>query len=346
MSGLGKLWAGKVYGTNIGNLFIELDETEPQVVGTLRFLDQQAGVSVYRIEGKFDGHLLLTGKWQQGGEPEHHGVLTIEGRLTSEGFLRGTWKSTIGTGGTFNLYPHDLAIASPTTNADSTPEQVYSRNITIGAVKLYAEDVLNLLKYVQEEFTTPRPVITYHTRGSEVTKYAEAFVTEAPNLGKIDYLKIFVQEPDAHGINRLVAIELRAFGTNEIRVQGTRESWVVGRSETLAAFLKKHQSNIVTNYRKFGLNLNSIIFLAMLVAMPEIGTWQRRTAFVIATIALLVMLFWAHSKFIPNASFVMTETKPNAFTRAWPTILSWLVAASASLTAAFIFYWLTKNSLP
>lgn len=343
---LGKLWAGKVYGTNTGNLFIELHQTKPSIKGILRFLDSLAGISVYAIEGTFGERLVLTGRWQQGGDPKDHGTLSIEGKLTSEGNLRGTWQSTIGTGGTFDLYPHDIVRQTePITTGASTPEQLYSRTVSVGAIKLYAQDVLNLIQYAQEEFNHPKPVVTYHLRGNKVAKYASEFINESPKIGQLDYLKIIVQEPDSHGINRIVVIELRAFGSNEITVQGTRESWVVGKSQALVAFLKRHQSNLVTNYRKFGLNLNSVIFLAMLVAIPEIDTWEARTGFVIATISLLGALLWAHSKFIPNASLVLTEEKPNALTRAWPTILSWFVAASASLVAALVFYWLTRNTL-
>ncbi len=344
MNSLGKLWAGRAYGTNVGNLFVSFDETQPQVKGTLRFLDQLTGIAVYTVEGTFDEALTLTGRWQAGGKPEHHGVLTINGRLTSEGNLRGTWSSTAGTGGTFDLFPHNAAFSSaPNIANPSIPEQIYARNITVGAVRMYAQDVLDLLRYVNEEFNAPRPVVTYHLRGNEVTKYAVDFEKEVSKLGHLDYLKITVQEPDAYGINRLVVIELNAFGKNEVRVQGIRESWVIGRAEALATALRKNQSSLVTGYRKFGLNLNSLIFLAMLVLIPEIETFVARMIFVGATVVLLMLLWGIHSKFIPNTSIFLTEARPNVFVRAWPTVLSWLVAASASLVAALVFYWLTRS---
>lgn len=345
MNGLGKLWAGRVYGTNVGNLFIEFDETEPRLSGKLRFLDFLTGVAVYEIEGTFDDRLVLTGQWKQGGDPQAHGKLSIKGALTSDGLLRGTWESAIGTGGTFELYPHDLARPTiPATAAESPPEQLYTRSVALGAVRLFTQDVLELLRIVQEDFSAPRPVVTYHLRGSEVTKYATDFIGEISTLGQLDYLKIAAQEPEAHGINRVVVIELHAFGPNEIRAQGVRESWVVGKAETLAAFLRKHQSGIVTTYRKYGLNINGVIFLAMLIVIPDIETIPERIAFVGIVLILLLFLYWVHSKFIPNASLVLTDKRPSLFVRAWPTILSWLVAATASLAAAGVFYWLTGGA--
>jgi hypothetical protein len=185
--------------------------------------------------------------------------------------------------------------------------------VSIGALKLYAEDVLSLLRYVQEDFNAPRPVVTYHVRESEVTKYASDFISEVASLGSLEYLKVTIQEPDAYGINRVVIVELSTFGSNEVRVQGIRESWVIGRAEALASFLRKYQSNLVTRYRKFGLNLNSVIFVAMLVLIPEIATLSDRAMFVGATFALLLGLLWFHQRFIPNAAIQLTEAKPNAW---------------------------------
>jgi hypothetical protein len=85
MSELGKLWAGRAYGTNTGNLFVEFDKTGPEVSGLLRFLDSQFGIAVYAVEGTFDDLLTLTGHWKQGGEADAHGELSIKARLTSEG---------------------------------------------------------------------------------------------------------------------------------------------------------------------------------------------------------------------------------------------------------------------
>lgn len=346
MSELGKLWAGRVYGTNTGNLFVEFDETEPRVTGTLRFMDDRAGVSVYSVEGEFDGRLSLQGEWRHGGEAGLHGALSVNGRLTSDGNLRGTWESTVGTGGTFELSPHDAAIAgSRSAQGAHGPEQLYARRKTLGAIRLYAKDIPELLRYMSEEFANPKPVVTYQVRGSRVTKYSSDFLQEFGEIGELNYLKILVQEPESKGLNRVVMVELNSAGTNELLVQGTRESWVVGRSEALEAFVARFTSPLVTTYKRFGLNINSVILLAMIIAVPEIDPWVERTYFVVATVAVLLGLYWLHTKFIPNTAIALTADQPGVLGRAWPTVLSWLFAVSASLVAALIFRLLTHGSL-
>lgn len=346
MSDLGKQWAGRVYGTNTGNIFVEFEQTEPTIIGRLHLLDPLAGVAVYRLGGSFDERLELTGEWQEGGNPEAHGTLSINGRLTPDGNLRGTWISTIGTGGTFELFPHDLSVAPAQGAGEQTgPEQLYTRRKELGAIRLYADDVKELIKYITEEFSAPRPVVAYRVRGSEVAKYANDFINEFSAIGDLDYLKVTVQEPEEHGLNRLVMVELSSTGKNELLVQSTRESWVVGRSEALANFLKPYASTLVTTYKRFGLNINSVIFLAMFVAIPEIQWWGERTIFVVAVVALLGILYWLHAKVIPNTYILLRQTQPSAIVRAWPTIVSWILAASASLAAAVVFRLITHGTL-
>jgi len=346
VANIGKLWAGRVYGTNTGNLFIEFDKSGPDVAGTLRFMDCAFGLAIYSIQGTFDEEtLLITGKPTKGAEGVELGDLKAEAKLTPEGNLRGTWTTTLGTGGTLDAFSHDLAARAPQARAGAAvPEQLYTRNISLGAVRLFSEDVTQLLQHIQQDFVSGRLIVTFNARGSEVTKYAEDFLQDTKSLGPLKYLKVMIQEPEAHGINRLVVVELNAFGANEVRVQGVQESWVIGKAESIAALIKRNQSTLITTYKKFGLNLNQAIFVAMLVVMPGITKWTERALFAVAVFALLAGLLWLHAKFIPNATVRMEVERPSSFARVWPTFLSWFVAATASLVAALVFYWLTRTA--
>ncbi|MDZ4253619.1 MAG: hypothetical protein U1A72_13710 [Sulfuritalea sp.] len=346
MAQLNKLWAGRVFGTNTGNLFIELESTGPAVSGTLRFLDAAYGLAVYSIVGTFGDTLRIQG--HPSIEPVQKielGVLTVEGSLTEEGNLRGTWHSSLGTAGTFEAYPHDSNLPIPAVKLDGDiPEQIYTRNISLGAIRLYGDDVKRLIRYIREDFRYGRVIATYNTRGSQVTKYVDDFLLDATALGDIAYLKIQVQELEAHGINKLVKVEFNARGANEVQVQGIRESWVVGKAEMLSGFLKNHQPTLVTTYKRFGLNLNAVIFLAMIVLLPSIDSLANRAVFVLGVVTIQQVLLAIHVRFVPNASIHVEDTQPPILERIWPTVLSWFVAASSSLAAALLFYWLTNGA--
>jgi hypothetical protein len=345
MATLGRLWAGYAYGTNTGNLFLELDTSEQAVTGTLRFLDNLFGLVVYRVSGTFDGTLRLDGKPLQVRPGIEQGDLTVVATLTPEGNLRGEWQTPLGTRGTFQAFPHD--IPNPDQRAGqtgTTPEQVYTSNVSIGAIRLYAQDIDELARFVRRDFAVGRPVVTYAARGNEVTRYFEDFKTEASGLPELRYLKLAIQEPEAYGINKLIVVELNALADNVVRVQGVNESWVVGTAEAIARMLRRCENSLVTNYKKFGLNLNQFIFLSMLILIPDISSLWQRGIFAAAIVALLSVLYWMHQRFIPNALIYLGDRHPSVLQRMWPTVLSWLVAATASVAAAFVFYWLTKSA--
>lgn len=345
MGSLTKLWAGRIYGTNTGNMFLSFDETGPTLKGTLRFLDSQFGVTVYALEGRYDEAIVLKGTPLQPREGLELGTIDVTAHLTPEGHLRGEWISLIGTAGTFEAYPHEQDITSQAPGGKpAVPEQFHTHNIVLGAVSLYAPEVCALIGNVRRDFTSGRAIATYSAGAGEVTKYADDFLSELSGLGTLSYLKLQIQEPEAHGINKMVVVELRAYGTNEVRVQGVNESWVLGRAEALAAALRKHQNSLITGYKKFGLNLNQVIFLGMLVAIPDIDLWTSRAIFVAVVFGLLTSLLWLHSRFIPNASIRLSDVPPSRLSRLWPTILSWLFAVIASLVAAYLYTWLTARA--
>lgn len=345
MTTLARLWAGRVYGTNTGNLFVELDSSAEEITGTLRLMDTVFGLNVYRVSGSFDGTLRLRGEPTHAPAGVNTGPIEATAVLTPEGYLRGEWRSSIGTAGTFEAYPHDVPPPDQrTAGTTQVPEQLYTSTLTLGAVRLYAKDLWDLAQFIRKDFVVGRMVVTYAVRGNEVTKYFEDFQKEAGTLGELRSIKLTIQEPEAHGINKVVVVELNSLGQNEIRVQGINESWVVGKAEAIARTLKAFEKGLVTTYKKFGLTLYQVIFLAMLVLIPAIASLWQRAVFVGFVVLLLGVLFRLHSRFIPSAALYLGEQEPTVFQRTWPSVLSWLIAATASLAAAYVFYWLTRRA--
>ena len=344
METLGRLWAGRIYGTNTGNLFLELNTSGGEVSRTARLMDTLFGLAVYRVTGSFDGTLRLHGEPIQSAPGVNTGSIEATAFLTPEGHLRGEWRSSIGTAGTFKAYPHDVPAPDQraVSGAAQVPEQIYTSTLNLGALRLYAKDVWALAQFIRKDFVVGRMVVTYAVRGNEVTKYLEDFQKEAAALGELRRIKLTIQEPEAHGINKVVVVDLNSMGRNEIRVQGINESWVVGKAEAISRMLRAFEKGIVTTYKKFGLTLNQIIFLAMLVLIPAITSLWQRAVFVLFVVALLGILFRVHSRFIPSAALFFGEKEPTVFQRIWPSLASWLITATASLAAALLFFWLTR----
>jgi hypothetical protein len=342
VSQIGKLWAGKLFGTNTGNVSAELTSEGNNVVGTVRFLDDKFGPVVYEVKGAFDGSVLeFSGDAVQAPSEIQTGTITVKGALTPQGDLRGQWSSTLGTGGTFHLFPHDVLTATPQTG--SLPEQLHTATRPLGAIRLVASDLEELIGFLRRDFNQGRVVVTYHERGTEISKYAADFFRDMAHLRELRYLKLMVQEPEAHGLNRVATIELNANGNNEVRVQGIQESWVVGKAEALAAQLKRSEKTLSTTFRKFGLNLNGLMALIAILVIPELPL-NRRIVFVVVVMFVSWVVIQIHSRFIPNFAIHLAPDDSSGLA-AWPQIVSWLVAVTSGFVAA-LAYGLLKGELP
>tara|TARA_Y100000588_G_C14212994_1_gene907507 strand:- start:43 stop:1089 length:1047 start_codon:yes stop_codon:yes gene_type:complete len=338
-------WAGRLYGTNTGNIFFDVCQDENEISGTIRIMDSVFGVSVYTYNGSVGDEVYMECVPSEEIEGIEQGKVIVKGNFTSKGNLRGDWESTIGTGGTFEAFPHDVSkIEQDSSSQNSVPEQIHNKRIVLGSVRLFNEDVHQLVDFMKKDFTEGKAIITCSIRGSEVTKYASDFLESFEGTEELNYLKIVIQEPEAHGINRVVVVELVPSGESAIRVSGINESWVLGKAEAIDQLLKPKQNLLITTYRKYGLNLNGAIFLAMLIVIPEIEKWYERALFIGFVFALLNALLLIHSRFIPNTAVYLQKIKPSFLVRAWPSILSWVIAASSSLAAAYVYSLLTSTS--
>ncbi|MGZ9738306.1 hypothetical protein ACXX83_07685 [Pseudomonas sp. GNP012] len=338
MPSLANHWTGRLFGTNTGNIFLELSQSNNNISGQLRIMDSVFGVSLYSYTGTIGDEITLHCTPLKSDEGVQISVVDVKGTLTPQGSIRGEWKSEIGTAGTFEIFPHDIKNTQNSENTEnSQPEQIHNKTIQLGSVRLFKEDIIQLINFIKKDFTTDKVVITYSQRGSELTIYANAFLNKTETIEKLNYLKLVIQEPEAYGINRVVIIELTNTGTSEIRVSGINESWVLGKAESTFQLLKPKQNLLVTNYRKYGLNLNGVIFFAMLITIPEITDLTKRLVFVFSVFILLNLLLTTHNKLIPNTAIYLTQTNVGLFARSWPTLLSWLIAVTSSVVASIIF---------
>jgi hypothetical protein len=101
-------------------------------------MDRQFGLIVYNVRGTVDGSTIeLAGDPTQAPNGTQYGTIHVKGALTPEGNLQGQWSSSLGTGGTFVLFPHDQPAQNRTSNG-LLPERLHTATRAIGAVRLYA----------------------------------------------------------------------------------------------------------------------------------------------------------------------------------------------------------------
>lgn len=344
MAGISRNWNGKVFGTNTGNVSLALKGEDDALTGTIRLSDDRFGVVVYDATAKFGGGTLtLTGK-PAGEIPEEVqvGELTVSGALTAEGRIDGEWSTTIGTGGTFQLWPHSLE-ARAIANAAS-PEQSNISVKTVGAVRLYADDVRSLIDQILKEFTETRAVVTFNDKGNEKNLYSHDFALILDDLPELRYLKISIQEHEKYGINKLAMVEFAAWGENVIRVQSVHEAWAIGKSEALARHIDGFQRKLATRFRKYGLNVNIVVTVVALAALPGLAGFGRRLIFAASVWGLQGFIGYLHRQYVPNFVLYPAKRKPTLFGKIGPGVLSWGITIVGAVVGAVI-YGLLKGDL-
>jgi hypothetical protein len=341
---LGRLWAGYVYGTNTGNLFVKFEDGEQNSAlrGTLRLNETGVGIAVYTITGAFDGQLLTlegTPETKEGGAPL--GQLKASGTLQPEGSIRGEWETTIETAGTFLLHPHNL----PDANAVSgPPKSVHIARHTFGPIEIDRDQIISLGQEIQRSFTVGKVVISYSI-GTETARFLEDFCQIRFTSGRAEVLRLVVREQEPQGTDKSISVE---FGPiiNVATVQSVSEAWALGELERLKREIGRYER--VYAAKKFGIGVNQFMAVGAIVFLPSLASLRDRAVLAIGVLLLMYAVNWLHSKYLPNAAIWLSERKDGLLERFFPSAASWFIGIMASVLAtllgAYLKGWLSLPS--
>lgn len=338
---LSRLWAGRAYGTNTGNLFVQLEGEDAALTGTLRLNEPGVAIVVYDITGSFDGtELSITGVPRAQIEGLVLGQLTASARLDSKGELHGTWETNIGSAGTFILYPHGSPGAAA--QAGQVPDQLHTARHPFGAIGIDREQIVEIGEELQREFINGRVVVTV-LAGSEQSRYLEDFKNLKFNADRAEAIKLFVQEPEAGSTNKVVTVE---FGPqfNFAMAQSASEAWTLGKLEKLKRDLRRFERAYTTNFKKFNFGINQLLLVGAIIYLPSLNGVRDRTILMVGVFAITHVVTWLHTRYLPFAAIYLRQKPIGMFARVAPSAVSWIIAATAgaaaTLLAAYLQGWL------
>lgn len=331
-------WAGRIYGTNTGNVYCEFIIDNDKISGTVRLNDDLHGLSLFNISSiqKNIHEFKLVSEKE---ELTNLAMIDVKIKPDNNGNIIGEWISNNGLAGTLVLYPQ-ININSVNNSVD--PQQFYSKTIKLGSTRLFKNDIVEITNYIKSDFPDSRLIVTYNKYGSNVIKYEADFFQESNSLGELNGIKLSIQDIPSNHSNRIVNVDLYPKENSEIRISGSNESWVLGKAESLKNQFSRFTNKTVTNYKRFGPVLNSLIFFIMLIFIPEINPIVNRAIFVGSVLVLLLVMILIHKRFVPNTKIFLADIQPSIWKRSWPSVLSWFVSLTSSLIASLIYYYLTK----
>ncbi len=329
-----RYWAGRVFGTNTGNVFVELNGDEGKLSGLLRFNDSVAGIIVYPITGKFVGsNLTLEGRLEINGV---NSSFNLDSSLLQTGNLEGLWSTNSGAGGTITLFPHQSSkgVSSQVAQAD----QLYTARNEFEPIKLDRTEIIAIAEIVQKSFSNSKVIVTF-TDGTERSLFLDNFKQMAVTEKYIPSLKLFASEPDFGGLDKIAQVE---FGqqSNMAMTQGANEAWTLGELEKLKREIGNFERSFVTK-KYYSFSFNQFMLVTAIVALPSLASILSRAFLVIAVVVLAFLVIKLHNKFLPHASIYLGVNDESKFMRTiLGSVFSWTLGLGANLIAALLAAYL------
>jgi hypothetical protein len=331
---IGKLWAGRIFGTNTGNVFVKLEGEDAALTGTLHFNEPGIGFVVYAIKGRFDGQaLILAGDPQAQLEGVTLGQLTATATLNTRGEFSGEWATSIGSAGTFLLYPHDAANGIEA-GSGTMPDQLHTARYHFGAVEIDRQQITAIADEIQRDFGKSQVIVTV-TSDTEQSRFLADFKTVTFSADRATVIKLFVQETEGNGVNRIAQVE---FGPqiNLVMTQSSDEAWVLGMLEKLKRSVRPFERAYTTNFKKFGFGINQLLLVGAIIFLPSLITLRDRAILMVGVLVLIFCVDWLHGKYLPFAAIYLSQKPKGLFARVAPSAFSWIIAVSASVAAALL----------
>lgn len=336
---LGRMWAGKLYGTNTGNLFVKFDGLDDNLSGLIHINDPTFGLSIYSINGNFNGETLaVNGKVINGQEGVEFGSLSATAKLNARGELEGEWKTDIGSAGTFVLFPHEINTVAD--NDSRKQDLLFSSREDFGAVAVDGAQITALADEIQANFNRSKVVVTV-SAGTEKTRLLDDFKKAKHGIERVTLFKLYARESEANGIDRIVIVE---FGpeANWAMSQGSDEAWVLGMMEKLKQLISPMERKYSTNFKKHGFGIAQILIFGALVYLPSLDDIYHRALLMIGVLCIVYAFNFLHKQYLPFSALTLLD-RPNNFTsKVLPNVVSWVFAASSALVAALLASLLAK----
>lgn len=263
--------------------------------------------------------------------------MEAEALFNSRGELEGEWTTSIGSAGTFILFPHDR-IGEQEEKAGVRQEQLHTARHNFGAVAVDREEIIALAEEVQGDFRQTQVVVTV-VAGTEKSRSLDDFKNTTFKDERATIFKIFARERQTRGIDRIVVIE---FGpvVNFVMTQGADEAWVLGALEKLKNSVGHLERRYATSFKKFGFGINQLLLVGAIVYLPSLPTLGFRATLMAGVLAIVAFMDWAHARYLPFAALFLGNKPKGVIAKSFPSALSWIIAVTSAVAATLLATYL------
>lgn len=298
-------WIGNTYGTHPSNIFAEFINSNNTISVSIRsaapnsqdvkifigICTQHEGLIEINLTQSIDGYFTTTtGK--------------VIFKIVSERVLEGDFELSIGAKGIIKIskYYH-----FNTLNERSEPLQIIAKEYLLNyPLKIYKNDILKIIEVMKELSTkTGNLVITEQSKGTKVTKYADDYLKTIPHQNNIDSLS-FTAQVLVSGFTNTLTLNLNRRSTSNIISQSPDYLWSHSTPTFLKETLEQRANKLLGIYKKYDLEINGLLFLALLVILPSFEI-RIRLVWTLAFLTFFISHFIFYSKVSQTVIYANTD---------------------------------------
>lgn len=330
---LGK-WVGDIYGTHHCHVLAEFTLTDGNTFLEVRAQSTPAITAIFR--GPVASPDFVEAKETEVTLSELiNGSLsglqvTINIQATNQDVLQGAWETTNGAKGVVQLSRWKFTPNNKQPEHQE-PTEIIAREYKFGNLRIYKNDVYEIIKIMQL-LVAPDGVIfvTEEHDGVKRTSLAQAYLNKERKPNDLTSLVIAAQK-NMNGFTSSLVLNLIRNGVSTLSVQSPDVLWFYSTPMAVKELLDKKSDKIIELYRKYGLNFNALLFLALLIWLPDAA--KDRAIFVVSFLAFVLLHACVHKR--AALSLINPEKeRPSGFKEKHPTISYILLTLASAFLAA------------
>lgn len=170
-----------------------------------------------------------------------------------------------------------------TVAAQNFPSLV-TRNIPLGAYRLDQTELIRLVEVIHEQTNVPSAAVQVTWDNQTVAAEIDVILTNPRIPSIVHNLGVAVNEPFLNVGTRSIFLTLKDKEPSSLVINGYDPIWVDGKISQITGILRFSEAKAIKLIRRYGPELNGVIFLALLAFLPSIGSLWHRAQIIAVTL--------------------------------------------------------------
>lgn len=275
-------------------------------------------------------------------QPATDGAPIISATLSLEGddaaAKAGRWWMSDGSEGIFDLFKPDVSpeTSVPTTGdvqLSSMESGFWDKSIPLGAMTLYLDDLRRVIAEIETHIPEPRTTrIRVNEAGHTANAVASIYLSRADLPKKVREITITCsQNAPAGAVRKILSVTLSTEAGSAVNASSADELWTDAAARRTFERLRQYTSAPMELMRQHGLSINLLLFLGLIVWVPDYPLGQRVLALLIV-LGAIVAIAQVHRAIPYSRIYLDPDVPKSPIAKEFPALI-WAVVAAA-ITAA------------